>query len=151
MNDTLYVDASVRSTSHLDYAVNYGCGEVLCIVPLDYQGRPNLYWRLLRRSAVRVVERELARIGQRAQDVLIIQPPVQDLAVHGTNVLRGTGTETVAERSYAQTRRLLTLRDVAQFVNGLAEHPTMREPVRRSSEPPGIDGLCGRPLRRRGY
>jgi hypothetical protein len=75
---------------------------------------------VLRRVALQGVRRELARIGARAQDVLVIQPPVQDLEVHGKNALRGTENGAVAERAYAQARELLTLRQTARFVESAA-------------------------------
>jgi NTE family protein len=122
MNGIMYVDGGLRSTSHLDLAIRHGCSKVICIVPMGYQGGGvrNFSDRVLRRVAVRGVRRELARIGARAQDVLVIQPPVQDLEVHGKNVLRGTENEAVAERAYAQTRELLTLRQTARFIESAA-------------------------------
>lgn len=118
MNGTMYVDGGLRSTTHLDLAVRYGCRKVICIVPMGYQGggTPRFSHRMLRRVAVQGVRRELARIGPRAQDVLLIQPPTEDLDVHGKNVLRGTGNAVVMERAYAQTCKLLGVLQTARFI-----------------------------------
>ena len=122
MNGTMYVDGGLRSTSHLDLAVRHGCHKVICIVPMGYQGggTAGFSHRILRRVAVQGVRRELARIGRRAEDVLVIQPPVEDLGVHGKNVLRGAGNAVVMERAYAQTRKLLSVRQTARFIESAA-------------------------------
>lgn len=121
MNGTLYVDGGVRSTTHLDLAIRHGCTKVLCIVPMGYEGRtpPNMPHQILRNSAMRGVRRELNRVGNRVDDVMLIQPPIEDLEVHGSNVLRATGNQAVFERAYAQATGHLMLPGFARFIHGL--------------------------------
>jgi NTE family protein len=146
MNGTMYVDGGLGSSTHLDLAVRHGCHKVICIVPMGYQGgMPSFSHRVLRRVAVQGVRHELGRIGRRAQDVLIIQPPTEDLEVHGKNVLRGSGNEAVAERAYAQTRALLTVKQAARFIESAAGSAAALTGVHR-----GSSGPCGSsPARRR--
>jgi hypothetical protein len=52
--------------------------------------------------------------------VLVIQPRVADLEVHGRNMLRGAANGAVAERAYAQTCELLTGEQTALFIESAA-------------------------------
>ena len=92
------------------------------MVPLGYEagGHPSAAHRILRRTAVRGVQRELRRAGERARDVLVVQPHPDDLDVYGTNFLRGTDNARVADRARQRTHDSLRLPEVADFVAGLA-------------------------------
>lgn len=127
MNGTMYVDGGVTSTTHLDLAVRYGCRHVICIAPLGCT--PSTAHlpprqRMLRRGAVRGIRRELSRVGPRARDVLVIQPPAADLALHGSNLLRSSGNDVVAERAYDQTLQLLKDAPAARFIDEAAAAET---------------------------
>lgn len=52
--------------------------------------------------------------------MLVIEPRIEDLAVDGRNILRGTANEAVAERAYAQTRELLTVGPTLSFIESAA-------------------------------
>jgi NTE family protein len=123
MNGTMYVDGGVTSTTHLDLAIRHGCRRVICIAPLGYTpstARVPARQRMLRRVAVRGIRRELSRIGARALDVLVVQPAADDLALHGSNLLRGSGNDGVAERAYEQTLFLLTSAPAGRFLDEAA-------------------------------
>jgi NTE family protein len=116
-----YVDGGVNSTTSIDMAARAGCPRVIAVVPLGYEpgGRPRAVQRIVRGAAVRGVHRELGRLGHRARDVLVIQPHVEDLELHGSNVFRGTANDRVAQRARERTEQLLTRPEVADFVAGL--------------------------------
>jgi NTE family protein len=118
-----FVDGGVNSTTSIDMAVRHGCSRVLAVVPLGYQqtGRPGAAHRLLRGPAVRGVRRELRRAGDRARDVLVVQPHLEDLQLYGTNFLRGTDNARVAERAGERTRDLVQRAEVADFLAALRE------------------------------
>jgi len=118
------VDGGVNSTTSLDLAVRAGCSRVIAVVPMGWQGDgrpPSAGHRLIRGAAVRGVRRELRRAGDRARDVLVVQPHVDDLALHGTNFLRGTDNGRVAERAYDRARTLLEQPEAAEFVAALVD------------------------------
>lgn len=119
------VDGGVNSTTSIDMAVRAGCSRVVAVVPLGYADgpRPGVVQRLVRSSAVRGVRRELDRAGARARDVLVIQPHVEDLDLHGTNFFRGTANDQVTERAQERTHALLRRPEVAEFVAALRESP----------------------------
>jgi NTE family protein len=119
------VDGGVNSTTSIDMAVRAGCSRVVAVVPLGYEAgqRPRAVQRLVRSSAVRGVRRELGRAGARARDVLVIQPHVEDLDLHGTNFFRGTANDRVTERAHERTRELLGRPQAADFVAALRESP----------------------------
>jgi hypothetical protein len=96
---------------------------VLAVVPLGYQqtGRPGAAHLLLRGPAVRGVRRELRRAGDRARDILVVQPHLEDLQLYGTNFLRGTDNARVAERAGERTRDLVQRAEVADFLAALRE------------------------------
>jgi NTE family protein len=114
----MYVDGGVSSTTNLDLAVKHGCQQIICIAPMPYQvpGRPTAGQRVLRRSAMRSLRIEMSQAGERNRDVLLIIPSVDDLAVHGRNILRGSGNAVVAERSYEQTHNLLRQPRAERFI-----------------------------------
>ena len=118
-----FVDGGVNSTTSIDMAVRAGCSRVVAVVPLGYEpgGRPRPLDRVVRRAAVRGVRRELGRVGERARDVLVIQPHAVDLELHGTNVLRGTANARVTERAHERTHELLARPEAADFLAGLRE------------------------------
>jgi NTE family protein len=121
-----YVDGGVNSTTSIDMAVRAGCSQVIAVVPLGYEpgGRPRAVQRVVRGAAVRGVRRELGRVGHRARDVLVIQPHVEDLDLHGNNVFRGTANGRVTQRARERTQELLARPEGADFVAGLQAAPT---------------------------
>ena len=118
-----FVDGGVNSTTSIDMAVRHGCSRVVAVVPLGYEatGRPSPVHRVLRRPAVRGVRRELRRAGDRARDVLVVQPLLEDLELYGINFLRGHDNTRVAERARERTRDLIGRPEVADFVAALGE------------------------------
>jgi NTE family protein len=124
----LLVDGGVRSSASIDYAVRYGCNRLIAVVPLGHEppGRPRLSHRFIRSTAMAATRRELRRAGDRARDVLVIQPAAEDLALHGTNFLRSDGNDEVAERAHHRTRMLTVHDDVRRF---LAEAQDPESPI----------------------
>lgn len=123
LGDRRFVDGGVNSTTSIDMAVRHGCSRVVAVVPLGYEatGRPSPVQRVLRRPAVRGVRRELRRAGDRARDVLVVQPLLEDLELYGTNFLRGHHNAEVAERARERTHDLVEHPEVADFVAALRE------------------------------
>jgi NTE family protein len=116
-----FVDGGVNSTTSIDMAVRSGSSKVIAVVPLGYEptGRPRAAQRLMRRSAVRGVRRELGRAGNRARDILVIQPHAEDLDLHGINFLRGDANDRVATRARERTHELLQRPEVTDFLGEL--------------------------------
>jgi len=121
-----FVDGGVNSTTSIDMAVRSGCSRVIAVVPLGYEpeGRPRAAQRLIRRAAVRGVRRELGRAGDRARDILVIQPHAEDLHLHGTNFFRGHANDRVAAPARERTHELLQRPEVTDFLGELAAPPT---------------------------
>jgi NTE family protein len=120
-----FVDGGVNSTTSIDMAVRSGTSKVIAVVPLGYEptSRPRTAQRLVRRAAVRGVRRELGRAGDRARDVLVIQPHAEDLDLHGTNFFRGDSNDRVAERARERTNELLERPEVSDFLGELTASP----------------------------
>jgi NTE family protein len=121
LGNRLLVDGGIRSSTSIDYAVRHGSSRVVAIVPLGWEvpGRPRLRHRLIRRSTVTGTRRELARAGDRARDVLVIQPMAEDVEQHGSNIMRTTGLDAVAELAYARTLTALRAPTMDHFLGGL--------------------------------
>jgi NTE family protein len=126
LGDRRYVDGGVNSTTSIDMALRNGSSHVLAVVPLGYHrtGRPSTAQRILRGPAVRGVRRELLRAGERARDVLVVQPHLEDLEIYGTNFLRATDNGRVAERARSRTHELIARPEVVDFLAALAASVT---------------------------
>jgi len=121
LGDRRYVDGGVNSTTSIDMVLRNGSSHVLAVVPMGYQqtGRPSTAQRIFRGPAVRGVRRELRRAGERARDVLVVQPHLEDLEIYGTNFLRATDNGRVAERARSRTHDLVARPEVAEFLAAL--------------------------------
>ena len=124
LGDRLLVDGGIRSSTSIDYAVRHGSRRVVAIVPLGWElpGRPPLRHRLIRRSTVTGTRRELARVGDRSRDVLVIQPMAEDVERHGSNIMRTTGLDAIAELAYDRTHTALGEATMEEFLTDL-QHP----------------------------
>jgi len=112
------VDGGVDSTTHLDLAVKAGCDLVIGVVPMafDVEEPPKPLMQLFRRVPSRWLADEVAYARARGCQVLLFRPTATELAVHGSNLMRSDGWETIADAAYAQTTRLLA---TPRFVEAL--------------------------------
>ncbi|MCU1600837.1 MAG: hypothetical protein JWO22_1546, partial [Frankiales bacterium] len=81
-----YVDGGVLSTTSLDLAARFGCKRIVCVAPMGYEpgsGTPRGVARVMRRPAVRAIRDELRRARALGSEVLVVQPHVEDLELHG--------------------------------------------------------------------
>jgi NTE family protein len=142
LGDRRYVDGGVNSTTSIDMALRNGSSHVLAVVPMGYHrtGRPSTAQRVMRGPAVRGVRRELLRAGERARDVLVVQPHLEDLELLGTNFLRATDNGRVAERARSRTHDLVARPEVAEFLAAL----TASTPARPRNPGPRVRPLVER-------
>jgi predicted acylesterase/phospholipase RssA len=160
-----YVDGGVRKTAHINLAIRQGAGLVICINPLVPIRNPTRGGPLgghLSNHGVTYVLDQVMRIALHGRmeygleryaaehpdvDILLLQPPRDDLRMFSYNIMRRAARRVVAEHGYrsvlqafrqdaAGYRRMLRragigLRDPAS-VPDLPERLPYRSPVARS-------------------
>ncbi len=101
----LYVDGGVHSATNLDLAAREPGDRVIVIAPMSFApgSRLDPVASVMRRIPQRQLNNELASARRRKATVLAIRPTSDELRQHGTNLMRSSGGETIAELAYQKT------------------------------------------------
>lgn len=113
-------DGGVTSTTNLDLAAGYQV--VLCVAPMASApgSPPGLAARLARTWASRSVALEAARLRRSGSEVLLIRPTAAEVSTQGTNLMRHSGLDLVAECAYDATVARLASERFRRVVDILA-------------------------------
>ncbi len=97
-----FVDGGVHSTTNVDVATRFGVDLIIAIAPMGCVAGPGVPVgaRLARSVANRQLDHEVRVAHQRGADVLVLRPEVDEVALHGYNLMRADGAEAVAELAY---------------------------------------------------
>ena len=104
------VDGGAWSTSNLDLAAKAGCELIVGVVPMAFDTAgplPAALTQLVRRVPARMVVGEMADARRRGAEVLLLRPSARELRLHGTNLMRRSGWDTIARAAYEATARTL--------------------------------------------
>jgi NTE family protein len=101
----ILVDGGASSLTNLDLAAIAGCDTVICIAPVAYDPArpPERRDRLVREVPTRALMRQAERLRRQGIRVIVLVPGPLEVAVHGVNLMRGTGLEQVATIAYDET------------------------------------------------
>ncbi len=115
------VDGGVRSSTNLDLARHSGCSMVIALAPMGFDpllppSVVNTMWRSRFNSQL---HRESATVRRADGHVLLLRPSGDELRLHGSNMLRRSGSRAVTSAAYEATARVLSSSDAVDFL-GLA-------------------------------
>ena len=114
------VDGGAWSTSNLDLAAKAGCKLIVGVVPLAFDTvgpLPAALVQLVRRVPARMVVGEMDQARRLGAEVLLLRPSARELRLHGANLMRRSGWDTIARAAYESTARAL---DTERFRRVLA-------------------------------
>jgi NTE family protein len=116
------VDGGARSTTNLDLAAKADCDLIIGVAPMAFDTGvpPGPLGQLVRRIPARQLSGEMTAARRKGADVLLFRPSASELRVHGFNMMRPTGLQSVARAAYDATAETLA---TDRFRSILAELP----------------------------
>lgn len=121
VGERVLIDGGIHSTSNLDLASRAGCDVIIGVIPMafDTQPGPDVVSQLVRRLPSRRLAAEVAAARRRGVKVLLFRPTADEVRLHGLNLMRRTGWDTIAQAAYDATARTL---DASYAKTFLADH-----------------------------
>jgi NTE family protein len=103
----IFVDGGVHSATNLDLAAREAGDRVITIAPMSFEpgSRLDALASVSRRLPQRQLAGELAEAKRRKVSVLTIRPDANELRAHGSNLMKSSGGEVIAELAYNTTMR----------------------------------------------
>jgi NTE family protein len=148
-----YVDGGVRKTAHINLAIRHGADLVICInplVPIRNQGlRGPLRGHLSDRGVTFVLDQVLRIVlhGRMAYgleryetehpevDILVLEPPGDDLRMFSFNLMKYSARRVVAEHGYRSTLATLAA-NRGRFARILRKHGLrLKDPAKAPAQP----------------
>jgi NTE family protein len=136
----LYVDGGVYSNSNLDILRREGLDLVICLNPtstrsdIPARGPAARVAASVRAASGRRLGREARKLREAGTEVVLIQPTAEDVALMGSNLMRGDRRHEVIELAQRTVRDQLERPDVADLVSDLP--PGAPERITRPDVPP---------------
>jgi len=109
------VDGGVRSATNLDLATRVASDIVIVVAPLALDGgaRPSLR-AVARRRFNRTLAREAAAVRRAGKDVITFRPSLEELRVHGVNILSDRNLDAVFDSAYATAASSVRTKQLAR-------------------------------------
>ena len=115
------VDGGAHSTTNLDLAGKAGCDLIIGVAPMafDTVSAPDPVRQLVRRIPARMLSSEVASARRHGATVLLFRPAARELRIHGTNMMRRSGLDRVAQAAYESTAAALQTPRFREALAGL--------------------------------
>ena len=109
------VDGGVRSPTNLDLAADVPSATVIAIAPLAVEGGAT-FRAAARRRFNRVLAREAAQVRGRGKQVVVFRPSIEELRVHGLNLLSDRNLDAVFDRAYTAAKTSVRTMELARTI-----------------------------------